>query len=92
MDSLYNCRRPRRGVRIEKHRLKLKNEYTITLCNSETQEIYLTTEEFITFEEAVICANRSRHRLGLSWETLSIINTMKGAKHAFPTEKIKHTQ
>lgn len=70
----------------------MKNEYEITLHNSETEESFHITEEFITFEEAVICANHSRHKLGLCWETLSIVNTKKGGKNASSLKKTKHSE
>lgn len=69
----------------------MKNTYAITLHNSETEEVHQTIEQFITFEEAVICANRRRHRLGLCWETLSIVNTKKGGEYASSLKKIKYT-
>lgn len=87
LDSLYNCRRPRRGVRIKEHRLVMENTYNITLFNSCTEEYTLRQEKFITFEEAVVHANHTRHKLGMDWKTVSIVEVQKGKNNAFATKK-----
>ena len=56
----------------------MKSKFVITLFNSQTEEFVSKEEEFITFEEAVVFANRTRNNLGFQWSTTSIIRVMKG--------------
>ena len=65
----------------------MKSKYVITLFNSKLNEYKSTHQEFLTFEEAAILANRVRHELGMDWKTVSIIDTTKDSKNAFTTKK-----
>ena len=64
----------------------MKSKFLITLIDSETEESLLAEEEFITFEEAVVCANLTRNKLGTNWKTVSIVNVSKKVKHVTTTK------
>tara|TARA_B100000212_G_C27173966_1_gene447326 strand:+ start:333 stop:533 length:201 start_codon:yes stop_codon:yes gene_type:complete len=55
----------------------MKSKFLITLLNCKTSESLHEEERFLTFEEAVVYANRTRHKLGMEWKTVSIINSME---------------
>lgn len=55
----------------------MKSKFLITLFNCKTSEPFHKEEEFLTFEEAVVYANRTRHKLGMEWKTVSIVNSME---------------
>ena len=58
----------------------MKSKFVITLFNSQTEKFLSREEDFITFEEAVIYANRERNKLGHQWSTTSIVRVLKGSR------------
>ena len=56
----------------------MEDTYNITLFNSRTEKYFSKQKEFITFEEAVVHANHTRHSLGMDWKTVSISRVSKG--------------
>lgn len=65
----------------------MKSRYLITLLNSLTEKTLHKEEDFMTFEEAAVFANHTRHRMGMEWQTISIIKTLKGMTDASPAKK-----
>ena len=56
----------------------MESKFVITLLNTQTEEFHSEEQEFVTFEEAAMHANRMRHKKGHQWCTTSIIRVMKG--------------
>ena len=78
LDSFHNSCRPRWGFRTKKYRINMEDTYNITLFNECTQEYFSKQQNFVTFEEAVVHANHTRHRFGMDWKTVSISKILKG--------------
>tara|TARA_Y100000114_G_C11758550_1_gene328231 strand:+ start:901 stop:1101 length:201 start_codon:yes stop_codon:yes gene_type:complete len=65
----------------------MKSKYSIILFNSQTNQTFHKEDNFMTFEEAVVFANQTRHRLGNDWSTISITTPMKEQINANPVKK-----
>lgn len=60
----------------------MESNFVVTLVNAQTSEIYSRRKSFITFEEAVIYANRVRNKMGHDWSTTSIVKIMENEVNA----------
>tara|TARA_B100000927_G_scaffold243746_1_gene205886 strand:+ start:173 stop:352 length:180 start_codon:yes stop_codon:yes gene_type:complete len=58
----------------------LKSKFIITLHNSKTKKFLSKEEEFLTFEEACVFANRIRNQSGFEWATISVVRIMEETK------------